>query len=30
MRGVILGVNPSAQVVDLCNAVNSFDVLDGA
>jgi hypothetical protein len=30
MRGVILGVNPTAQVVDLCNAVNSFDVLDGA
>ncbi len=30
MRGVILGVNPAAQVVDLCNSVNSFDVLDGA
>jgi S-adenosylmethionine hydrolase len=30
MRGVILGVNPEAQVVDLCNAVGSFDVLDGA
>ena len=30
MRGVILGVNPAAQIVDLCNAVNSFDVLDGA
>jgi S-adenosyl-L-methionine hydrolase (adenosine-forming) len=30
MRGVILGVNPEAQLVDLCNAVNSFDVLDGA
>ena len=30
MRGVILGVNPAAQLVDLCNAVNSFDVLDGA
>jgi S-adenosylmethionine hydrolase len=30
MRGVILGVNPGAQVVDLCNSVNSFDVLDGA
>jgi len=30
MRGVILGVNPAAQVVDICNAVNSFDVLDGA
>ncbi len=30
MRGVILGVNPAAQVVDLCNSVGSFDVLDGA
>ncbi len=30
MRGVILGVNPAANVVDLCNAVNSYDVLDGA
>jgi S-adenosylmethionine hydrolase len=30
MRGVILGVNPEAQIVDLCNAVSSFDVLDGA
>jgi S-adenosylmethionine hydrolase len=30
MRGVILGVNPEALVVDLCNAVSSFDVLDGA
>ena len=30
MRGVILGVNPAAQIVELCNAVNSFDVLDGA
>jgi S-adenosyl-L-methionine hydrolase (adenosine-forming) len=30
LRGVILGVNPAAQIVDLCNAVHSFDVLDGA
>src|SRR5208282_1571167 len=30
MRGVILGVNPAAQIVEVCNAVNSFDVLDGA
>jgi hypothetical protein len=30
MRGVILGINPAAQVVDLCNAVNSFDVFDAA
>jgi len=30
MRGVILNINPQAQIVDICNAVNSFDVLDGA
>lgn len=30
MRGVILGVNPAAKVVDICNSVNSYDVLDGA
>ena len=30
LRGVILGINPAASVVDLCNAVSSFDVLDGA
>jgi hypothetical protein len=30
MRGVILGVNPQANVVDLCNSVNPFDVLDAA
>jgi hypothetical protein len=30
MKGVILGVNPEARMVDLCNAVGSFDVLDGA
>jgi S-adenosylmethionine hydrolase len=30
MRGVILGVNPAAQIVDLCNSVSSYDVLDGA
>lgn len=30
MRGVILGINPAAQVVDLCNSVSAFDVLDGA
>jgi hypothetical protein len=30
MRGVILGVNPEALVVDLCNSVTSFDILDGA
>ena len=30
MRGVILNINPQAQIIDICNAVNSFDVLDGA
>lgn len=30
MRGVILDVNPQANVVDLCNSVNPFDVLDAA
>jgi hypothetical protein len=30
MRGVILSINPEAQIVDICNAVHSFDVLDGA
>jgi len=30
MRGVILSGNPKAQVVDICNSVTSFDVLDGA
>ena len=30
MKGVILSINPTAQIVDICNAVQSFDVLDGA
>jgi S-adenosylmethionine hydrolase len=30
MKGVILNINPQAQIVDICNAVHSFDVLDGA
>jgi S-adenosylmethionine hydrolase len=30
MRGVILTIHPEAQLVDLCNSVSSFDVLDGA
>lgn len=30
MKGVILGIFPDAKIVDLCNAVGSFDVLDGA
>ncbi len=30
MKGVILSINPEARIVDICNAVQSFDVLDGA
>ncbi len=30
MKGVILNINPDAKIVDLCNAVHSYDVLDGA
>lgn len=30
MKGVILSINPQAQMVDICNSVQSFDVLDGA
>jgi len=30
MKGVILNINPAAQIVDICNTVQSFDILDGA
>jgi len=30
MKGVILNINPAAEIVDICNAVQSFDILDGA
>ena len=30
MKGVILSVNPDAKIVDICNSVQSYDVLDGA
>lgn len=30
MKGVILNINPAAQIVDICNAVQSYDLLDGA
>ncbi len=30
MKGVIVSINPAAQIVDICNSVQSFDVLDGA
>lgn len=30
VKGVILGLNPEAEVVDLCNEVRPYDILDGA
>ncbi|MBI2677905.1 MAG: SAM-dependent chlorinase/fluorinase [Candidatus Koribacter versatilis] len=30
MKGVILSINPEAKIVDICNSVHSFDILDGA
>jgi S-adenosylmethionine hydrolase len=30
MKGVIHSINPDARIVDICNSVQSFDVLDGA
>ncbi len=30
MKGVILDIAPDAQIVDICHAVQAFDVLDGA
>jgi len=30
MKGVIYSINPDAHIVDISNAVHSFDVLDGA
>jgi len=30
MKGVILSINPEANIVDICNSVHSFDILDGA
>lgn len=30
MKGVILNINPSSHIVDITNAVQSYDVLDGA
>jgi S-adenosyl-L-methionine hydrolase (adenosine-forming) len=30
MKGVIHSINPAAQIVDISNAVQSFDLLDGA
>jgi hypothetical protein len=30
MKGVIYTLNPDAKIVDICNSVHSYDVLDGA
>ena len=30
MKGVILGITPEAQILDICHEVRSFDILDGA
>jgi S-adenosylmethionine hydrolase len=30
MKGAILKVNPAAQIVDICNSVQPYDLLDGA
>jgi S-adenosylmethionine hydrolase len=30
MKGVIYSIHPAAQIVDITNAVQSFDILDGA
>jgi len=30
MHGVVLNIHPETQIVDICHAVPSFDVLDGA
>src|SRR5947209_18503179 len=30
MKGVIYSIDPAAQIVDITNAVQSFDILDGA
>ena len=30
MHGVVLNIHPETQIVDICHAVASFDVLDGA
>ncbi len=30
IKGVILGINPEAEIVDICHEVRSYDILDGA
>lgn len=30
VKGVILGINPDVEIVDICHSVQPFDILDGA
>lgn len=30
MKGAMLSVNPAAQIVDICNSIHPYDLLDGA
>ena len=30
MKGVILGINPDVEIVDVCHRVNSYDIFDAA
>jgi S-adenosylmethionine hydrolase len=30
MKGVIKGINPEVEIVDVCHQVNSYDIFDGA
>lgn len=30
MKGVIANINPSVQIMDISNSINSYDILDGA
>lgn len=30
MKGVILDINPTAQLIDICHTVSSYDILEGA
>ena len=30
MKGVIAGINPEAEIIDICHQVNSYDIFDGA
>ena len=30
VKGVILGITPDVEIVDICHSVQPFDILDGA